>query len=176
MAPKRRQRCRDEEAVLEALIPFMLPDNLLYRETVSSGRLDATKISVHEKMLLKLRAGPCAEGNLNQKLAYNVMLRLVRLREPEWFLGAQEHESWARSRALRLRAMMRDVDQAVIKARSRPATVAAPWLQPFLGGMAPSTTVSAANPPADPANYIFGWNDELQALGSAMNLFVHIDL
>ena len=106
---------------------FSTPDDLDYREEYA-GIMSIEKLKKHKELIKALRKGPCPNGSIVQKTATTAMIELCRSKEESWHL-ATELEIRAASLAKKVRAMMRDVQQAVVKARGKAAPE---WLQHLL--------------------------------------------
>jgi hypothetical protein len=156
MAEPTRTRCKDDEALLAVLQQHIeKTSTIIYRDRLNSS-LDASKLLEHKAMLLALRAGPCPTGSVVQSVAEAAFMKLATEKEEEWHLGA-EKPSWVKKMALRLRAMLRDIQQGIYKAKGRKHPK---WLEDFIDSA--GTTPSAATS-AQPAvvQYTFGYDDDM---------------
>lgn len=180
----KRVTCHDGQAVYEVIKHFISkPGDLFYRENVTEGPQDIAQIEKHQRMLLDLRAGPCPNGSLTKNAAEYAAKLLAGNNEDTWHLGREQFEFIAKF-GKRLRAIQRDVQQGVYKAKGRTA---APWVLPFLpsaeaqedkeeqgseqleqtDAMAPEAgeteqSAAASSNPKAGKQWCFGWDDEME--------------
>ena len=102
-------------------------------------------LKAHSKMLIALRAGPLSTGSMTQKLAEEA-LRLVADKHEEWHLG-DELGDFAAKVGRRVRVMLRDVQQALYKAKGKPIPA---WLLGFV--VSPSASMAPSSSSATPAS------------------------
>ena len=126
----KRKRCHSDSIVFDAVrMHIKRPDSLKYRESLDGPCLPPLIVE-HTQLLLQLRAS--TREALIQKSAEEGFMQLAVANEamPNWHLGSKAGK-WAEKAARKLRAMLRDVSQALHKERTRHATCTKAWLQPF---------------------------------------------
>ena len=156
----KRQRCRDADGVFEVLRKYVkLPSDVQYREELA-GKADTTELVKHAEMLNTLMLGPCPNGSLTQKAAADAFGKLAEERE-EWHLGADTPDFVARA-SRRLRSMMRDAQQALLKARAKGTCTN--WVKVFLSAHDADPSAPVGKNPKQPVedNRVFGWDDDTQ--------------
>ena len=128
MSAATRKRCIDPAVIFEAARAHLAqPELFKYREDLK-GSVDPEKIEEHTALLLAVRS-QTGEQALTQSAARDGFMHLAVQNEQSWNLGPNAGK-WAAKAARRLRCMLRDVGQALIKER-RNTTCSKPWLQPF---------------------------------------------
>ena len=152
-----RARCKDDETIYNVIKDYAdLFPRVSYRTELDKGTVKHAAIEANTKLLVGIRSAiPHA---LAQVPCVAALTRLASEREDEWNLGP-ERDAWAFTRAKRLRCMLRDVQQNVLKWQARSQAVAgqAPdWLSPFLDA-------ASAAQVRTPDDYDFGWDDDEQA-------------
>ena len=128
MSAPMRRRCKDPAVVFEAARAHLVrPEDSKYREELE-GNVHPERVEVHTALLLAVRSHT-GEQALTQSVAQQGFLQLAVLNEESWNLGPAARK-WSVKAAKRLRCMLRDVSQALIKER-RNNMCTKPWLQPF---------------------------------------------
>ena len=84
----------------------------------SKGPLDPPRLLQQKPLLVALRQGPAPSGAIVQKAAKTALVKLFKARESEWHLG-KEAASKAESVAKKIRAMSRDIQQNLLKAKAK---------------------------------------------------------
>ena len=80
--------------------------------------MDAAKLQQHKTLLVALRQGPSPSGSIVQKAANIALEKLFKERESEWHLG-KEIPRKAECIAKKIRAMSRDIQQSLLKAKQK---------------------------------------------------------
>lgn len=137
-----------------------------------NGPLNQSKLREYGNLLRDLRSGPCPNGAVVPATMEKAFKDLAAENEHHWCLGLAAEE-WAVSNAKRLRAMLRDVQQAFIKSRGKAPPK---WLEEFCvdnvlkAEDTPESPEKAAEQPAEPEGtqldeegqgYDFGYCDEM---------------
>ena len=128
-APAELQKLRakvsfDVEEVLEVLKEeLQSPVVIGYRESLS-GKRDIEQLTKHKNLIR--RTPPMKPKELTQLLEC-----VAAAKEDEWHLCG-EASGWAKQTSKRLRAMKRDISQALVKTTSDPKRPGPGWLQDFM--------------------------------------------
>ena len=153
-----RKRCTDPDVVLEVLLKHVAsPDAFKYRVDLD-GPTDAKELSAHSALLLALRSA--TKAPLTQTACESALSTVASKNESTWHLGRSQHK-WAAKASRRLRAMIRDIDQGLVKARTR--THHPEWLVPFLPGDADAAAADAMAERRTPEEFDFGWDADQEA-------------
>ena len=119
----------------------------------SDGQQDTDKLLRQRSLLKELREGPVGEGNLTKNAAKQIFLELAKQNEDKWKLGPSGMEAFAACCQGSLRAMLRDVQQAVIKSKTRGTPK---WLSTLLdleqSMPEEMTSTNASASPEEPAS------------------------
>ena len=123
-----RTRHKDPDAIAAAIIKHLAqPDDFKYREDLD-GPIDPKAIKKHTALAMDLQAATKGKA-MTQGACSAAYLQVANLKEAEWHLGCKA-QKWAGKASKRTRAMLRDISQALIKAR-RAGECPHSWLQPF---------------------------------------------
>ena len=123
-----RTRHKDPAAIAAAIVKRVAqPDDMKYREELD-GPVDPQAIKKHTALVQDLLAVTMGKA-MTQGACSAAYLQVATLKEAEWHLGCKA-KKWAGKASKRTRAMLRDVTQALIKAR-RAGECPHSWLQPF---------------------------------------------
>jgi hypothetical protein len=143
----KRETCKDVGGIYHVLQKYIKqPGDLFYRETLA-GKLDHPTITKHLDLILALRTGPCPQGSLTKTTAQAAAAKLAEEMEETWHLGS-EISLWITKFGVRLRCMMRDVQQGIFKART--AKTVPKWVQPFMPARPDAPAIAVAPPPSVP--------------------------
>ena len=127
--PKHRRRSSGHDELLNILEKYVeLPSSIKYREEFV-GKSNPDVLKKHGCMLREIKEGPCKDGSLTQTAGKAAFLKLAKSKETKWHL-AQDQVGFATAAGKMLRAMLRDVDQALYKLKDgrKPQT----WLEAWL--------------------------------------------
>ena len=154
-----RQRATYYEYVARIFRAHVNPPEQMRYRTKLDGVCAPTVITNNQNLLLELLAGPCAEGNLAQTKTKECFMAVAADREEVWHL-ATETETWAENAAKMVRAMMRDIQQTIMKnsIRNMPD-----WVTPFLGANAKIAVITVTeDSQPEQLIYIYAWNDYMK--------------
>lgn len=122
----RAKLCSDADKIAELLAKHIhTAEALVYRDEVSKGTAQPPLIHKHVSLLQDIRQ-TC--GSITKLAAEHAFRKRASDMEEEWHL-ATGLDSWAIKRGAMLRAMLRDINQNLLKAKSRRTMPA--WLLPF---------------------------------------------
>ena len=138
-----------EAAILQVLREHVLvPGELLYRETMN-GKVDVPKIDANRDFMISFRKHA---PHMNQLRLTSLLVTLASEREATWHLS-EEARGWAAATAKRIRAMLRDIAQNLLKyVHTKPPS----WLAPF-AQEGDVYRKPAADATAAAEHYIFAW-------------------
>ena len=150
---KPRKRCADGAAVFAVVRQFIKRPNDVQYRSVMEGSVDSDRLLKHRDLLLALRRGPCPNGSITAKAAKECATLLAG-DHPDWCLG-HEAKDFISTFAGRLRAMLRDVQQAMLKTKGRTSMPG--WLTQLLGDASTSaaSAATAAQSSTQPVRPIF---------------------
>ena len=125
--PKKKSRMVTESAESAAVEimkkELQTPVLISYRESLQGAR-NTEQLSKYGSLIQSI-------PDVALKTLVEWLITVAKDKEDQWHLAA-DVDSWALQTAKRLKAMKRDVAQAVVKAKERPGKCRPPWLQPFL--------------------------------------------
>ena len=116
--PKKRSRCSDEHGLYVILEAHLDSPQVHYREQLE-GTVDFAMLLKYKKLLLALRKGAAPSGAIVQSACANALKKLFDDRKGAWHLIGREAAQVATSTAKKLRAMSRDVQQSLLKAKAK---------------------------------------------------------
>ena len=111
MAPK--QATVDREKLLDVVARYLKPEQLPYR-TSMGGKMQSSELVRHAAWLKDIRA---LSTFLNQSTLEPLIKSVCESKESTWHLG-NEIDTFSKETALSLRAMLRDVQQTLVKHKS----------------------------------------------------------
>ena len=123
-----RVRCKGGSTIAAVLQKQLESPDIDYRREFK-GTLDQKGLVKYKLMIRALFSGPCPNGSIIPKVAESAARELCVLNEKKWHLAGSQ-EATAKKIGVQIRAMLRDVQQSVIKAKGR---VYPEWLQTVLG-------------------------------------------
>ena len=135
----------DSKAVEDFLVEHLpLPGAIQYRSDVDAGGVDPKQITLHAELLLGLRQ---FKNHFAQKWLAKVLSSVADRKESDWNL-ADEQAEWATETSKRLRAMLRDISQGLVKLKAKQKSgndgKPAQWLKPFVSSEEEAAAVTEA--------------------------------
>ena len=115
---KKRSRCSDEHGLHAILAAHLDSPQVQYREQIE-GPVDFPMLLKYKEVLLALRKGAAPSGAIVQSACTNALRNLFDDRKADWHLIGREAAQVATSTAKKLRAMSRDVQQSLLKAKAK---------------------------------------------------------
>ena len=153
------------------------PGEIMYRSTMA-GRLESTLIEKHSLLLRLLRE---SQTHIAQSVLEAEFYGLAEECESEWHL-ASEKKAYAETSSRRVRAMLRDISQNLMKYKGRAREAHPSWLREFVSGddqtiakndqskrpRASSSSVTAGDKKqkakeTDDDRWVIGYEEEMQA-------------
>ena len=128
-----RTRGKDEVGFRQAVDDHIKNSNRFHYRNTLEGALNVKQLQKSQDFIIAVRK---KMKNINQSTAEKVFKNKAKDEEDTWHL-AKETKEYAKEQALMTRAMLRDVEQNVAKARKQPNKKAPSWALPFLAADRP---------------------------------------
>ena len=127
---RRRKFLHDPEPLVSVIAQHLdSPLSVRYREKITKGAADPERIKASTPLLLALRR--VSPLPITHRAAVQALQAVAEARQGEWKMKPDEVDDWANALARRLRAMLRDIQQAMLKIRAGHSKCPA-WARPFV--------------------------------------------